>query len=151
MTAAPSSVAELRRLAGVVLGPTDWFELNQERVDAFAEVTEDRQWIHVDVPRADAELGGTIAHGLFTLALGPRFTDELLSFHAFSRALNYGYDRVRFPAPVPVGSRVRMRLTVGELQDVGGGAQLSVTQTFEREGSDKPVCVATALVRIVDR
>jgi acyl dehydratase len=118
----PTTVAELRALEGTELGPTAWHEITQERVDAFAKATEDFQWIHVDPVRAaDSPLGGTIAHGLFTLSLGPKFMEELLAFDGFAHSLNYGYDKVRFPAPVPVGSRVRMRATITAVADVPGG------------------------------
>jgi acyl dehydratase len=148
--ARPASAAELRNLIGKRLGPTGWKEIGQERIGAFAEVTEDRQWIHVDPARAAAgPLGGTIAHGLLTLSLGPAMTEELISFDAFTHALNYGYGKVRFPAPVPVGPRLRMLLEVGDVEERSGGVQLAAIQTFERAGGEKPVCVAETLVRLV--
>ena len=148
---APASVAELRAMIGVVLGPTAWYLIDQPRVDRFAEVTEDHQWIHLDTERAAASpLGGTIVHGLLTLSLGPRFVGELISFEGFAHSLNYGYGRVRFPAPCPVGSRVRMSLSIDSVEEVPGGAQLTSTQTFELEGASKPVCVAESLARVVE-
>ncbi len=147
----PESAEDLRALVGTVLGPTDWYTVDQPKVDAFAEATEDRQWIHVDPDRAAASpLGGTIAHGLFTLGLGPHFVEELISFDGFAHSLNYGYGKVRFPAPLPVGARVRMSLSIDAVDDVSGGAQLTSTQRFEAEGSEKPVCVAESLARFVE-
>ena len=148
----PESASDLSALVGTVLGPTDWYTVDQAKVDAFAETTEDRQWIHVDPERAtQTPLGATIVHGLFTLGLGPRFTEELISFDGFAHSLNYGYGRVRFPAPFTVGSRVRMRLAIDAVVAVGGGVQLTCTQSFELEGLKKPVCVAESLARFVER
>lgn len=148
----PTTVAELQDLLDVPLGPTEWYEITQERVNAFAEVTGDRQWIHVDPERAAAsELGGTIGHGLFTLGLGPMFMEELMAFDGFAHSLNYGYGKVRFPSPLPVGSRIRMHAQITAVDDKGGAAQVTTTQTFEREGAEKPVCVAEAIGRFVER
>ncbi|MEA2383903.1 MAG: hypothetical protein QOH72_3874 [Solirubrobacteraceae bacterium] len=139
----------LRAAMGTELGVTEWHEVTQAAVDAFADATGDHQWIHVDPERAaQSPLGGTIAHGLYTLSLAPAMTSALLSFEGFAFALNYGYDRVRFPAPLPVGSRVRMRARLAAVEDVPGGAQITIVQTFEREGADKPVCVAESLARV---
>jgi acyl dehydratase len=139
----------LRAAVGTELGVTDWHEVTQAEVDAFADITGDHQWIHIDRERAaQTPFGGTIAHGLFTLCLAPAMTDSLLSFDGFAYALNYGYNRVRFPAPLPIGSRVRLRATLTAVDDVPGGAQITIVQTFEREGSDKPVCVAESLARV---
>jgi acyl dehydratase len=139
----------LRDAMGSELGVTDWHEVTQAEVDAFADATGDHQWIHVDPERAaQSPLGGTIAHGLFTLSLAPAMTSKLLSFEGFAFALNYGYNRVRFPAPLPVGSRVRMRARLANVEDIAGGAQITIVQTFEREGADKPVCVAESLARV---
>jgi len=148
----PESASDLSALVGTVLGPTTWYLVDQAKVDAFADSTEDRQWIHVDPERAaQTPLGGTIVHGLFTLSLGPRFTEELISFDGFAHSLNYGYGKVRFPAPFPVGSRLRMSLRVDAVDSVGGGVQLTCTQSFELEGHTKPVCVAESLARFVER
>lgn len=118
----------------------------------FAEATEDRQWIHVDPERAAAgPFGSTIAHGLFTLGLGPMFTEQLIEFGGFAHAVNYGYQKVRFPAPVPAGARLRMSLSPLAAVPVSGGVQLTATQTFEVEGGRKPVCVAEMLVRFAER
>ena len=139
----------LRAATGTELGVTGWHEVTQAEVDAFADATGDHQWIHVDPERAaQTPFGGTIAHGLYTLSLAPALTESLLSFDGFAFALNYGYNRVRFPGPLPVGSRVRMRATLATVEDIAGGAQITIVQTFEREGVDKPVCVAESLARV---
>ncbi len=144
-----NGIDELRGMVGQELGVSDWHEVTQERIDAFADATEDRQWIHVDPERAaETPFGGTIAHGLYTLSLGPKFGYAMFTIEGIAFGLNYGYERVRFPAPLPVGSRVRMRATLAEVTDVAGGVQFRVTQTFEREGGDKPVCVAESLARV---
>jgi acyl dehydratase len=144
-----SGVEELKAKAGEELGVSDWHEVTQEAIDAFADATGDHQWIHVDPERAaQTPWGGTIAHGLYTLSLGPQFTFALFMIEGFAFGLNYGYDKVRFPAPLPVGSRVRMRATLSSVADVPGGVQLTITQTFEREGEEKPVCVAEAISRM---
>ena len=140
---------EIRAAAGEDLGASEWFEVTQEGVDEFADVTGDHQWIHVDVERArETPFGGTIAHGYYTLSLSPRLADDVYRFDGIAFGINYGLDRVRFPAPVPVGSRVRMRVALTEVGDVDGGIQVKLTQTFEREGTEKPVCVAEMLVRL---
>jgi acyl dehydratase len=139
---------ELKGLVGQELGVSDWHEVTQEEVDAFAAATGDHQWIHVDPERAkETPFGGTIAHGLYTLSLGPQFSYALFELKHVSFGLNYGYNKIRFPAPLPIGSRVRMRATLSAVDEVPGGVQFTVTQTFEREGGDKPVCVADALAR----
>jgi acyl dehydratase len=146
-----SSIEQLEELVGRELGPTEWQTIDQERIDAFAEVTGDRQWIHVDPARAAAgPFGSTIGHGLFTLSLGPVLMEELLRFEGFAHVLNYGYGKVRFPSPTPVDSRIRMRLGITSVERVAGGAQLTVSQTFERDGGEKPTCVAESLARIVE-
>lgn len=119
-------------------------------MNAFADATDDHQWIHLDTERAAAsDLGGTIAHGLLSLSLGPHLSGQLLSLSGFAHSLNYGYNKVRFPAPVPVGSRVRMRLGVVSSDEVPGGIQVTMSQVLEREGSDKPVMVAESIARVV--
>jgi acyl dehydratase len=140
---------ELRSKIGEELGVSDWHEVTQERINAFAEATEDFQWIHVDAERAkETPFGGTIAHGLYTLSLGPKFSYAMFGLEGFTFGLNYGYEKVRFPAPVPVGSKVRMRATLSKVDDVPGGLQITITQTFEVEGGEKPVCVAESLSRV---
>jgi acyl dehydratase len=143
-----TGIDELKAKVGEELGVSDWHDVTQEEIDAFADATGDHQWIHVDPERAaQTPFGSTIAHGLYTLSLGPRFSYSMLSFEGFAFGLNYGYERVRFPAPLPVGSRVRMRAALADVADVPGGVRVTITQTFEREGGDKPVCVAQSLAR----
>lgn len=146
----PSTVEELTQLVGQQLGPTAWRLVSQQTIDAFAAVTGDDQWIHIDAARATGSaIGSTIAHGLFTLSLGPVLTYELLETSAFAHGLNYGYNRVRFPSPLPVGSRIRMRMTITDVLGVPGGINVISHQVYEREGSDKPVCVADTVARYV--
>jgi acyl dehydratase len=143
-------IAGLRELAGEELGVSPWHEITQEEIDAFAEVTGDYQWIHVDPARAaSSPFGSTIAHGLLTLSLGPRFAQQIYEIVNVDFGLNYGYGRVRFPAPLPVGSRVRMRARLATVEDVPGGVQIAIEQAFERDGLEKPVCVAEILIRIL--
>jgi acyl dehydratase len=140
---------ELKGRVGQELGVSEWLEVTQEAVDAFADATGDHQWIHVDPERAkETPFGGTIAHGLYTLSLGPQFSYAMFTVEGIAFGLNYGYEKVRFPAPLPVGSRVRMRAALSEAHDVPGGVQFTVTQTFEREDGDKPVCVAESVSRV---
>jgi acyl dehydratase len=140
---------ELRRAEGQDLGTSDWHEVTQEAIDAFADVTGDHQWIHVDPERAkETPFGGTIAHGYYTLSLTPMFNEQIFGLEGFAFALNYGLNKVRFPAPLPVGSRVRMHANLEALEDIPGGAQMTVGVTFEREGGDKPVCVAETVARV---
>jgi acyl dehydratase len=140
---------ELRARTGEELGVSEWHDVTQEAVDAFADVTGDHQWIHVDPRRAtQTPFGGTIAHGYYTLSLHPMFSAQLIAYEGFSFAVNYGLNRVRFPAPLPVGNRVRMRLALVDVEDVLGGAQITMKLTFEGEGALKPVCVAESLTRV---
>jgi acyl dehydratase len=142
--------ATLNDLVGTELGPTSWLEITQERVDAFAGATDDPQWIHTDPERAAAgPFGGTIAHGFLTLSLCVPFLYELMPDRGFALTVNYGVNRVRFPAPVPVGSRIRGRFRVESVDDVSGGEQAVIVGTVEREGGDKPVCVAELVVRLI--
>lgn len=144
-----NGLEELRKAEGETLGVSSWVPVTQEDVDAFADVTGDHQWIHVDVERAgQTPFGGTIAHGYFTLSLAPRLTEQVVRFEGFAFGLNYGLDRVRFPSHMPVGGRVRASVKVAEVSDVPGGAQVKLELTFEREGGDKPVCVAETLARM---
>jgi acyl dehydratase len=141
----------LKQAEGEILGTSDWHEVTQDAINDFADVTGDHQWIHVDPDRAkDTPFGGTIAHGYFTLSLAPKLTAEIFAMDGFAFAVNYGLNKVRFPAPVPVGSRVRAQARVAKLEDVPGGAQMTLELTFEREGGDKPVCVAETLVRVYE-
>jgi acyl dehydratase len=144
--------SDVHALVGRELGPTDWVTLTQERIDAFAAATDDHQWIHVDRERAAAgPFGTTIAHGYLTLSLLPAFLSGVLDVGSSYRlTVNYGLNRVRFPAPVPVGSRLRSRFRVLAVEAVPGGEQLVVEATVEREGGEKPVCVAEAVYRLLD-
>ena len=144
-----NGIEELKGLVGEELGVSDWIEVSQDAIQAFADATGDHQWIHVDVERAQREspFGGPIAHGLYTLSVGPRLMFDVFEMTGVAGGLNYGYDKVRFPAPVPAGSKLRMTATLTKCDEVPGGVQATVTQTFEIEGGTKPVCVADALVR----
>jgi acyl dehydratase len=145
-------IAELRAEVGQELGISPWYEISQARITAFADATGDRYWIHVDPARASqSQLGTTIAHGLFTLSLGIQLMDAIVQFEGFEGKLNYGYERVRFPAPVPVDSRVRMRLEVVDLAEDSGSARVTLLQTFELENSAKPVCSASHVLRLATR
>jgi acyl dehydratase len=140
---------EVKSHVGQELGVSDWLEVTQATVDRFAEVTGDDQWIHVDVERArETPFGGTIAHGYLVLSLAPRLCYDMFTFDGFAFGLNYGLNRVRFPAPMPVGGRVRMRARLVAVEELPGGAQITTELTFEREGGDKPVCVAESLARV---
>jgi acyl dehydratase len=142
---------QLKDAEGQELGTSDWHEVTQKDIDTFADVTGDHQWIHVDPERArDTPFGGTIAHGYYTLSLAPRFSEQILKLEGFAFGVNYGLNKVRFPAPLPVGAKVRMRAKVASVEPVAGGAQLALELTFEREGGDKPVCVAETLARVYE-
>ena len=134
--------------AGQELGPSRWLEITQERIDAFADATDDHQFIHVDPERAArGPFGTTVAHGYLTLSLlVPLWTDV---YRHDGTGINYGLNRVRFPAPVPSGSRIRARFRVESLEEIPGGAQATIAATVEREGSDKPVCVADLVLRLL--
>ena len=133
---------------GDEFGPSSWIDVGQERIDAFAAATGDDQWIHVDRERAAAgPFGGTIAHGYFTLSLLPVMSYEVVPRQVGGMAVNYGLNRVRFPAPVPSGSRVRGTFKVEGVDEADWGFQATMTATVEREGGDKPVCVAELLFR----
>lgn len=140
----------LRAAVGEELGVSEWRRLDQSQISAFADSTGDQYWIHTDPKRAaDTPLGSTIAHGLLTLSLGPMFSYQIYEITGFAMYLNYGFGKVRFTAPVPVGSRVRMRATLDSINEVNGGINCTITQVFELEGSDRPACVAESLIRIV--
>jgi acyl dehydratase len=134
---------------GETLGTSDWVEITQDMVDTFADATGDHQWIHVDPERAKKEspFGGPIAHGYLTLSLVPRLMPEIIEFAGFSLTVNYGCEKVRFPSPVPVGSRLRATAAVQQVTDVAGGVQLAVEMAMTVEGATKPACVATILIR----
>lgn len=139
-------VDELRGAVGTHLGHSDWYEIDQRRVDLFAEATGDFQWIHVDRERAaDGPFGGTIAHGFLTLSLLPVLTWEVSRTEGFQMEINYGLNKVRFPAPVPVPSRVRAGVELISVEEFGEGFMSTARIVIEREGGDKPVCVADSL------
>ncbi len=140
---------ELRAATGQVLGPSDWITVDQAQIDAFADATGDHQWIHVDPERAvSGPFGTTIAHGFLTLSLMPVMLGSLYRVDGVRMGVNYGLNKVRFPSPVPVDSRLRTTAQIAEVGDVAGGAQLVLATTIEREGGEKPVCAAEFLVRI---
>jgi acyl dehydratase len=133
---------------GAEFGPSSWVEVSQQRIDAFAEATGDRQWIHVDRERAaQGPFGGTIGHGYLTLSLLPAMSYEILPRQEGGMGINYGLNRVRFPATVPSGSRVRGTFRVDAVEEADWGHQATLTATIEREGGDKPVCVAEVVFR----
>jgi acyl dehydratase len=143
----------LAALAGTEIGVSDWLLIDQGRIDKFADATGDHQWIHVDAARAAAEMpdGKTIAHGFLTLSLIPALTDGLLTVSDVARVINYGSDKVRFTAMVPVGSRVRARQKLLSVEPKAGGLQLVNEVTIELEGAKRPACVAQTLVLIYNR
>jgi acyl dehydratase len=143
-----NGVDEVRAAVGQQLGYSDYQVVDQADVDAFAALTGDDQWIHVDVERASSgPFGGTIAHGLLTLSLGPRMARSVFRIDGMKMGVNYGYNKIRFPAPVPVGSKVRLGVKLADVSEVPGGLQLTMAFTWELEGSAKPVCVAEMLLR----
>ncbi|MER7956999.1 MULTISPECIES: MaoC family dehydratase [unclassified Streptomyces] len=143
-----TSAEELRAAVGEPLGHSDWLEIEQKRIDLFADATGDHQWIHVDPERAaSGPFGKTIAHGYLTLSLLPTLVPQIMRVEGMKMGLNYGTNKVRFPSPVPVGSRLRAGAVLTEVTDAGGGVQVTATVTVEREGGDKPVCVAESVSR----
>ena len=142
-TSTTTTLAELPSLKGKELGTSDWFEITQDRVNTFADATDDHQWIHVDVERAKAEspFGGPIGHGFLTLSLFVPMWSQILTVTDVKMGVNYGLNKVRFPAPVPVGSRIRLTATLVDVEEFKGGLQLVAGGVIEREGGDKPVCV----------
>jgi acyl dehydratase len=151
MTTTVDRPTDLLELAGAALGSSSWIEVTQSAVDQFAEATGDHQWIHTDPVRAkDGPFGGTIAHGYLTLAMLIPMWSELLKVGGTGMAINYGLDRVRFPAPVPVGSRIRATGTMTAVEAVAGGVQVHVELSVECDAQQKPVCVAQAIFRFYD-
>ncbi len=133
---------------GTSLGPTDWMLVDQDRVNGFADVTGDHQWIHVDVARAkDSPFGGTIVHGYLTLSLVSHFLPQLIEVRGFAHAVNVGADRLRFLAPVPVGSRIRATGEIVTVEEVRGAIQSTVRVTIEIEGGEKPACIVDTISR----
>jgi len=144
-----NGIEDLKERVGQELGVSEWHEVSQAEIDAFAEATDDHQFIHVDPERAkQTPFGSTIAHGLYTLSLGPKFSYEMFSVANVAFGINYGYEKIRFPAPVPVDSKVRMRAELLSVDDIPGGVQFKVKQTYEIAGGEKPACVAEALARV---
>jgi len=147
-----NGVEGMKSMLGQTVGPSEWREVTQEMIDEFAELSGDDQWIHVDVERAKTEspFGTTIAHGNLTLSLTDGFRLSLISSTGFKLGVNYGWNKVRFPAPVPAGSRVRASAELTEVEDVGSGWWQIVTRfKVEVEGSEKPACVADAVSRVL--
>ena len=143
-------MSALTDLIGRELGPTDWLVVDQARIDEFARATDDPQWIHVDPARAaEGPFGTTVAHGYLTLSLCVPLMGQALQLTGYRMGINYGVNRVRFPAPLPSGSRIRGRFTVQSVDEVEGGEQSVVLATIERENADKPVCVAELVVRML--
>ncbi len=148
MTMSVASIDELETKVGDPLGTSDYMEITQDQVNEFADATGDHQWIHVDVERAKAgPFGGPIAHGFLTLSLAPALVGGLLQVGGISMGVNYGLNKVRFPSPVPVGSKVRASGVLKEYSKITGGAQVVLEATFEVEGSTKPSCVAELVFR----
>ena len=148
MTLVINGLGELRDRAGQHLGYSEWLEVTQDRVNQFADATDDHQWIHVDVERAKSgSFGGTIAHGFLTLSLLIALWTDLVELRGTGMAVNYGLNKVRFPAPVPVGSRIRLGATLTSVTDVKGGVEAVIDAVIERDGSEKPVCVAQVVHR----
>lgn len=143
------TLEDLKSLVGQEVAVSDWIEISQERINTFAEATGDHQWVHVDVERAKREspFGGPIAHGFLTLSLLPKLMENAIKMTDVKMGLNYGLNKVRFPAPVLVGSKLRGRFKLLEVEDITGGAQVIFEVIIEREGSDKPGCVAESIMR----
>jgi acyl dehydratase len=140
--------AELLAAAGRHLGYSDWLEITQERIDTFADATDDHQWIHCDPARAaEGPFGTTIAHGYLTLSLVVPLIEEILVIEGKQTSINYGLDKVRFPAPVPVGSKLRMGATLAEATEIPAGVQVALDCTIEIDGAERPACVARAVLR----
>ncbi len=145
-----TTLAEVAEAAGQELGTSDWVTIDQDRVNLFADATGDHQWIHVDTERAAAgPFGGTIAHGYLTLSLVPWLGSQVFALDTPGAKLNYGVNKVRFPTPLRVGSRIRTHVAVGEVTDLPAGKQLTLRHTIEIEGEPKPACVAETVVLLL--
>lgn len=143
-----TGLAELNASVGQHLGYSEYRAVTQADIDRFAELTGDYQWIHVDTDRAaQGPFGSTIAHGLLTLSLGPRLANSIYRIEGMRMGVNYGYDKIRFPSPVPVNSKVRLGATLSSVREVQGGVQVGITFVWEIEGRPKPACVAEMLLR----
>jgi acyl dehydratase len=152
MTITVNGIDELKALEGRPIGPSEWREVTQADIDTFAALSRDHQWIHVDVERAKTEspFGTTVAHGNLTLSMIDGFRPELLESTGFKLGVNYGWNKVRFPAPVPAGSRIRASVETLSVEDMGGGwHQIAQRWTIEVEGSEKPACVAESVGRVL--
>jgi acyl dehydratase len=149
MTTTVQGIAGLEERVGDHLGYSDYVEITQEQVNLFADATGDHQWIHVDPERAAKEspFGGPIAHGYLTLSLGPMLSPQILRVEGVKMGVNYGCDKVRFPSPVPVGAKVRLGAQLTGVERIAGGAQVTMTFTFECEDAPKPACVAEIIFR----
>ncbi|WP_040688212.1 MaoC family dehydratase [Nocardia vinacea] len=145
-----NGIGELEQAVGTHLGYSEWHTVTQEQIDLFAEATGDRQWIHVDPERAaQGPFGTTIAHGYLTLSLLPQLVSQVYRVDGVKMGINYGSNKVRFPSPVPSGSRVRAGVELVKLEPTKAGVQVTARVTIEREGSDKPACIAEALSVLV--
>ena len=149
MTTTINGIEDLKEKKGEHLGYSDWHEITQEQVNQFADATGDHQWIHVDPERATSgPFGGTIAHGYLTMSLAPTLLSEVWRVDGMKMGLNYGINKLRFPSPVPVGSKLRVGAALADVEDVsGGGVQATLALTFDIEGNDKPACVAEVVYR----
>jgi acyl dehydratase len=148
MTTIVNGIDGLKAKVGDHLGYSDWTEVTQAQVNQFADATGDHQWIHVDPERAKSgPFGGPIAHGYLTLSLAPMLLNSVLRVDGIAMGVNYGLNKLRFPSPVPVGSKLRVGATLAEVEDIAGGAQVTLDLVFEVEGKDKPSCVAQAVFR----
>ena len=144
-----TSVEDMESEVGKEVAVSDWLLLTQDKVHQFAEATDDLQWIHIDVERAKREspFGGTVAHGFLTLSLMPKFIEQVIDMPSGKMSINYGLNKVRFPAPMPVGAKIRARFSLLAVERIDGGVQSIWQVTMEREGGDKPVCVAESVLR----
>ena len=150
MTTVFANPDELLAAVGTDLGSSDWVAIEQDRIDGFADATDDHQWIHVDPEAAAAgPFGSTIAHGYLTLALTNRFLPQIVRVDGVSMGINYGVNKVRFPQPVPVGSRVRGHATLTHAEEIDGGVQAVITITVEIEGGTKPACIVESVSRFL--
>jgi acyl dehydratase len=148
MTTIIEGIDGLKAKKGEHLGYSEWLEITQERVNEFADATGDHQWIHVDPERAKAgPFGGPIAHGYLTISLAPMLLPQVMRVDGIQMGVNYGINKLRFPSPVPVGSKLRVGAVLADVEDIQGGAQVTMDLTFEVEGKDKPSCVAQAVFR----
>ena len=148
MTTTIKGADELKSRVGDHMGYSDWHEVTQQQVNQFAEATGDHQWIHIDPERAKSgPFGGPIAHGYLTLSMAPALLHEVLIIEGFSMGVNYGINKLRFPAPVPVGKRLRVGATLKAADDVAGGVQPTLELRFEVEGQEKPACIAEVVYR----